>query len=211
MIDWMIEVLTSYQIADRTLFLAINIMDRFFFKTTTIQQPEELHLIGVTSAFIAGKYEELVPIQLQTFVEKIAHGKLTKKQVKDKEIDIMESLDHKISGATIYHYITLSIHKIRGDVQKDMDLLKNVTTYMSKLALFDYDLINNYNVRVLAGAILYVSLKLLEFLLPVKIMKILEQIRDLLEINNQDIISCSTDLLSVARNFDKLFPNMKNL
>jgi len=65
-----------------------------------------------------------------------------------------------------------------------MDLLKNVTTYMSKLALFDYDLINNYNVRVLAGAILYVSLKLLEFLLPVKIMKILEQIRDLLEINN---------------------------
>ena len=55
---------------------------------------------------------------------------------------------------------------------------------MSKLALFDYDLINNYNVRVLAGAILYVSLKLLEFLLPVKIMKILEQIRDLLEINN---------------------------
>ena len=65
-----------------------------------------------------------------------------------------------------------------------MDLLKKVSTYMSKLALFDYDLINNYNVRVLAGAILYVSLKLLEFLLPVKIMKILEQIRDLLEINN---------------------------
>ena len=211
MIDWMIEVLTSYQLANRTLFLAINIMDRFFFKTTTIQQPEVLHLIGVTSAFIAGKYVELVPIQLQTFVEKIAHGKLTKKQVKDKEIYIMESLDHKISGATIYHYITLSIHKIRGDVQKDMDLLKKVSTYMSKLALFDYDLINNYNVRVLAGAILYVSLKLLEFLLPVKIMKILEQIRDLLEINNQDIISCSTDLLSVARNFDKLFPNMKNL
>jgi len=54
-------------------------MDRFFLNVDTIQQSEELHLIGVTSAFIAGKYEELVPITLKTIVEKIAHGKLTKK------------------------------------------------------------------------------------------------------------------------------------
>lgn len=55
---------------------------------------------------------------------------------------------------------------------------------MSKMALFDYDLINKFSVRVLAGAILYVSLKLIEFLLPIKIMTIMEQTRDLLEIIN---------------------------
>lgn len=63
-------------------------------------------------------------------------------------------------------------------------MLKKVCIYMSKMALFEYDLINKFTVRVLAGAILYVSLKLIEFLLPIKIMTIMEQVRDLLEIMN---------------------------
>lgn len=30
MVDWMIEVLTTFSCSDQTLFLAVNLMDRFF-------------------------------------------------------------------------------------------------------------------------------------------------------------------------------------
>jgi hypothetical protein len=30
MVDWMVEVLTTFKTSDQTFFLAVNIMDRFF-------------------------------------------------------------------------------------------------------------------------------------------------------------------------------------
>jgi hypothetical protein len=49
----------------------------------------DLHLAGVTSMFIACKYEEIYPMKLQVVHEKIAHKKLTADQIKRKESDIL--------------------------------------------------------------------------------------------------------------------------
>jgi hypothetical protein len=38
--------------------------------------------------FISCKYEEIYPIKLQIFFEKIAHRKLTKEEIKEKEAEI---------------------------------------------------------------------------------------------------------------------------
>jgi len=64
MVDWMIEVLTSYKTTTQTFFLAISIMDRFLAKCARSQSMNELHVIGVVSMFMACKYEEIYPIRL---------------------------------------------------------------------------------------------------------------------------------------------------
>jgi len=55
MADWMIEVLSNYNCDDLTYFESINIMDRYFKECAQrkiVLNPEDLHLIGVTSMFI---------------------------------------------------------------------------------------------------------------------------------------------------------------
>ena len=37
--------------------------------------PNDLHLIGITCMFIASKYEDLLPIRLETLCEKAGFGK----------------------------------------------------------------------------------------------------------------------------------------
>jgi hypothetical protein len=79
MADWMIEVLSTYNCDESTYFESINLMDRYFKECTIKKQfllPNELHLIGVTSMFIASKYQDIYPLHLNTVIDKIAHNKL---------------------------------------------------------------------------------------------------------------------------------------
>lgn len=42
----------------------------------------DLHLIGVTSMFIASKYEDIYPLKMKMVFEKIAHKKLSIDKIK---------------------------------------------------------------------------------------------------------------------------------
>lgn len=74
MVDWMVEVLAVYKSEDDTLFLAVHIMDLFIDKFITAIRTEEIHLIGITSMFIASKFEDVIPIRMNSVVGKIAHN-----------------------------------------------------------------------------------------------------------------------------------------
>jgi hypothetical protein len=74
MVDWMIEVLSVYKSETETFFLAVHIMDTFIANCNYILKSEEVHLIGVTSMFIATKFEDIIPIRISSFINKISHG-----------------------------------------------------------------------------------------------------------------------------------------
>lgn len=59
MVDWMIEVLTNFKCDDQTFFLASSLLDRFLKNSPRVLEIGELHLIGVTSMFVASKYEDI--------------------------------------------------------------------------------------------------------------------------------------------------------
>jgi hypothetical protein len=81
MVDWMVEVLTSYKCSNRTFFKTVDIMDRYFQLESRSLPISKLHLVGVTSIYIAAKIEEVYPIKLKTVEEKIAHKKLSEKDI----------------------------------------------------------------------------------------------------------------------------------
>jgi len=92
MVDWMIEVLSNYHCDESTYFESINLMDRYFKECDTKHQvlmPAELHLIGVTSMFIASKYQDIYPLRLKIVQDKIAHNKLSCEEIKNKEDEMM--------------------------------------------------------------------------------------------------------------------------
>lgn len=76
MVDWMIEVLTNFRCDDQTFFIAISLQDRYFKNVTTSKEVSDLHVTGVTTMFVASKFEDIYPLKMKTVFEKIAHKKL---------------------------------------------------------------------------------------------------------------------------------------
>ena len=115
MTDWMIEVLSNYHCDELTYFESVNIMDRYF-KSCSIKNiilnPNDLHLIGVTCMFIASKYYDIYPLKLKMVFEKIAHKKLSCQDIKNKEDEIMNSLNFIIGKSTIWEFINCYIEEI---------------------------------------------------------------------------------------------------
>jgi len=115
MADWMIEVLSNYHCDESTYFESINLMDRYFKECdlkNQILQPSELHLIGVTSMFIASKYQDIYPLRLKIVKDKIAHNKLTCQEIKDKEDEITRYLNYNIGLPTMWDFINLFLEEI---------------------------------------------------------------------------------------------------
>jgi hypothetical protein len=77
MVDWMIEVLTTFKNSDQTFFLAINLLDRYFKNTNKPLPSTELHISGIVSMFIASKYEDVIPLLMRTVINKIGHNKFS--------------------------------------------------------------------------------------------------------------------------------------
>lgn len=105
MIDWMIEVLTNFRCDDQTFFIAVSLQDRFFKFCEESKEVSDLHVVGVTSMFIASKFEDIYPLKMKTVYEKIAHKKLEIERIKTLELDIMKSINYKIHAPTVLDFL----------------------------------------------------------------------------------------------------------
>lgn len=74
MVDWMIEVFTSFKSNFQTLFHAVSLMDHFINNCSEIIETTDLHSIGMTCIYISSKYEDVVPITLPTLIQYVGHN-----------------------------------------------------------------------------------------------------------------------------------------
>ena len=77
MVDWMIEVLYAYKSDIQTLFIAASALDIYLQKSTTVLENSNMHLIGIACIYIASKYEDVIPIRMNSIYKKIAHKSFT--------------------------------------------------------------------------------------------------------------------------------------
>ncbi|CAL0332827.1 unnamed protein product [Lupinus luteus] len=66
LVDWLINVHTKFDLSLETLYLTINIIDRFLSVKTVPR--EELQLVGISAMLMASKYEEIWPPEVDEFV-----------------------------------------------------------------------------------------------------------------------------------------------
>lgn len=61
LIDWLIEVHDKFDLMGETLFLTVNLIDRFLAQKSVVRK--KLQLVGLVSMLLACKYEEVsVPV-----------------------------------------------------------------------------------------------------------------------------------------------------
>lgn len=66
-IDWIVEIHSKFHLLPETLFLSVNLFDRFL--AAKAVDKYKLQLVGLTTLFIAAKYEEIVHPSIQAFAQ----------------------------------------------------------------------------------------------------------------------------------------------
>lgn len=90
LVEWIIDVHRKFRLMPETLYVTINIIDRYL----SLQEikKSQLHLLGVTALLISTKYEEIYPPELKDLLS-VSENKFTKAEVLAMETKILSSLE----------------------------------------------------------------------------------------------------------------------
>ncbi|KDQ57168.1 hypothetical protein JAAARDRAFT_130975 [Jaapia argillacea MUCL 33604] len=94
LVDWLLQVHLRYHMLPETLWIAINIIDRFL--TKRVVSRAKLQLVGVTAMFIAAKYEEILAPSVDEFVYMTENGYSREEILKGERI-VLQTLEFKVS------------------------------------------------------------------------------------------------------------------
>lgn len=104
MVDWMVEVTTSFKCTVRTYFLAVALFDNYLrgLKGKKTLENSDVHLLGVGTMYLASKYEDIYPLHSKVVSEKISHGAFTQKQILGREEEFLKLFDFEMDFITPY-------------------------------------------------------------------------------------------------------------
>ena len=102
LIDWLVEVHIRYKLLTETLFITINLIDRFL-SIKNINR-KFLQLLGITSLLIACKYEEIYPPEIKDLIH-MTDDAYNRKQVFKMEYEILNALNFNISFPTSLKFL----------------------------------------------------------------------------------------------------------
>lgn len=112
LMDWLVEVCEEYKLQSETLFLAVQLTDRFLSLVTTPVLRGQLQLVGVTAMLLAAKYEEIHPPTVEDFVY-ITDFTYTREQVLATETHILDTLSFELVLSTPLSFLARLCHAVR--------------------------------------------------------------------------------------------------
>ena len=122
MVDWMMEVISKFELNIKTFFLSVKLLDKFLQNSQREFSSSYLLLIGVTCMFIASKLEDVGNYKIYVFVKQIAHNRITPDDIKRLEKEILITLDFDVNFVVCSDFLALMC-----DVYRIPDIVKNTT------------------------------------------------------------------------------------
>ena len=153
LVDWLIEVHLKFKLLPETLFLSVNIMDRYLIKEKI--KREKFQLLGVTSLLIASKFEEIYPPEIRDFVY-ITEKTYLKEEITKMEYKVLSTLNFDLLSVSPYRLLERYNFVCFGD-QKSFFIAQ----FILELVLIEFNL-NLYIPSIKATAALYIARKILK-------------------------------------------------
>ncbi|KAL5199972.1 hypothetical protein ABZP36_021175 [Zizania latifolia] len=148
LIDWLIEVHYKLELLDETLFLTVNIIDRFLARENVVRK--KLQLVGVTAMLLACKYEEVsVPVVEDLVL--ICDRAYTRADILEMERMIVNTLQFDMSVPTPYCFMRRFLKAAQSD--KKLELL---SFFIIELSLVEYEMLK-FRPSMLAAAAVYTA------------------------------------------------------
>ena len=153
LVDWLIEVHTRFHLLPETLFLAVNIIDRFL--STKVVQLDRLQLVGVTAMFIASKYEEVLSPHVANF-RHVADDGFTEAEILSAERYVLTALNYDLSYPNPMNFLRRISKADNYDIQT-----RTLGKYLMEISLLDHRFMH-YLPSQVAAASMYLARKILD-------------------------------------------------
>lgn len=148
LVDWLLEVHTRFRLLPETLFLAVNIIDRFL--SCKVVQLDRLQLVGVTAMFIASKYEEVLSPHVTNFVH-VADDGFPESEILSAERFVLSSLDYDLSYPNPMNFLRRISKADNYDIQT-----RTLGKYLLEIGCLDHRFLK-YPPSHVAAAAMYLS------------------------------------------------------
>lgn len=132
LVDWMVTVHLDFRLFTETLYLAVNILDRFLSMPGSRIPRSLLQLVGVGAMAIAGKVEEIAVTGVQDWVT-VCSDAYTREQINAVEIEMLTRLDWNLTSPTTLHFLRRYTKAAEADV-----VMHYLAKYLCELALCDH-------------------------------------------------------------------------
>ncbi|KAJ2905368.1 putative g2 mitotic-specific cyclin-b protein [Zalerion maritima] len=153
LVDWLIEVHTRFHLLPETLFLAINIIDRFL--SERVVQLDRLQLVGITAMFIASKYEEVLSPHVGNF-RHVADDGFSEDEILSAERFILSTLGYDLSYPNPMNFLRRISKADNYDIQ-----CRTVGKYLMEVSLLDHRFMA-YRPSHVAAAAMYLARLILD-------------------------------------------------
>ncbi|CAJ1333242.1 unnamed protein product [Effrenium voratum] len=153
LVDWLVEVHMKYRLRKETLFMAVNLVDRFLSLRQVARK--RLQLCGVAAMFIAAKFEEIYPPEVKEFVY-ITDNAYTKDDILHMEVSILRALNFELCGPTPAHFLDRFARA--GQCSEEH---AHLMQYLAELSLLEVQMLQ-YTPSHVAAAAALLSNKLLK-------------------------------------------------
>ena len=186
MVDWMIEVFSVNKSEPGTFELAVHIMDSYILNTNKILKDEDIHLIGLTSIYIASKMEEKIPMRLIHIVNNLGKGVFSKAEIIAMEKEIVETIEFDFFTAGTYDYLMTFFWDLKvnnGQILNDfkehdvIDKYMKFCIFLSKLTLYNHKFAA-YSTSLIAVGILTLGFDFLKRNNQIKEKKLMKFLQD---------------------------------
>ncbi|XP_073155546.1 G2/mitotic-specific cyclin-2-like isoform X2 [Henckelia pumila] len=148
LIDWLIQVHYKFELSPETLYLTINILDRYLSATTTSRR--ELQLVGMSAMLIASKYEEIWAPEVNELVG-MSDNTYSHKQVLLMEKRILGELEWNLTVPTPYVFLVRFIKASMTDSD-----VENMVYFLAELGMMNYATLM-YCPSVIAASAVYAA------------------------------------------------------
>lgn len=161
MMDWMIEVIKIYNQKESTIYKSFFLLDLYLKKEKNKIKINQIHLIGGVCLFIASKFEEVVYLNINTLFEKILYKKFSKKNIIDKELEILSVINFRSNLPNIYEISRCGFNFINFENKEIEIFFRNSSLLISKLCLFSIEITEFFNYNQISAISMILVLKII--------------------------------------------------
>ena len=112
LVDWLVEVHLKFKLVPETLYLTVNLIDRYL----SVKEVErnKLQLVGVSCLLIASKYEEIYPPELRDLVY-VCDRAYSGNEILDMEEVVLKALDYNVTIASSHCFLVRYLKAAHAD------------------------------------------------------------------------------------------------
>ncbi|KAJ2473275.1 G2/mitotic-specific cyclin [Coemansia sp. RSA 2322] len=153
LVNWIVQIHYQLRMLPETLFLAVNIVDRFLSKRQVAVG--KFQLVGLTALMLACKYEETTTPHIEDFVY-LAGNSYSVKEILNTEVFMLSVLDFDMS----YPNPMTFLRRVSKAEEYNMQT-RTVAKYLMEICLVDHRLMQ-YSPSHIAAASIFLGRRILE-------------------------------------------------